>query len=91
MRGRPMPSNVSLTGSLEATVKNLVASGRYQSQNDVIREGILLVEEREKKRVSLGAALEIGINDADAGRVHLADDVFSELRARYTSLIENQK
>ncbi len=86
-----MPSNVSLTGSLEITVNKLVASGRYQSKNDVIREGILLVEERDKKRVALDRALEIGISDADAGRVHSAEDVFFELRTRYTGRIEHSK
>lgn len=86
-----MPSSVSLTGSLEAAVNSLVASGRYQSKNEVIREGILLVEERDKKRVALDAALEMGINDADAGRVHLAEDVFSELRTRYTGLLKTSK
>jgi putative addiction module CopG family antidote len=42
-----MTISVSLTCSLEATIKNIVATGRYQSKNDVIREGILLVDERD--------------------------------------------
>ncbi len=85
-----MPSSLSLTGQLETIVKKLVATGRYRSQNDVIRQGILLVEEQEKRRAALDSAIEAGISDADTGRVHLAEDVFSELRSRYESLIETQ-
>lgn len=79
-----MPSSVAL-GNLESTVNRLVASGRYNSKSEVIREGIRLVEEREKKLAVLDAALERGLADVEAGRVYPADEVFAELRARYTS------
>jgi antitoxin ParD1/3/4 len=42
-----MPSSVAL-GNLEGTVKRLVESGRYNSRSEVLREGVRLVEEREK-------------------------------------------
>lgn len=80
-----MPSSVAL-GNLEGTVKRLVESGRYNSRSEVIREGIRLVDEREKRLALLDAALERGLADADAGRVHPAEDVFDELRARYAAL-----
>ena len=82
-----MPSSVAL-GNLEETVKRLVASGRYHSRSEVLREGVRLVEEREKTLAALDAALEQGLADADAGRVHDADDVFSSLKARYRALAE---
>jgi antitoxin ParD1/3/4 len=84
-----MPSSVAL-GNLENTVKRLVASGRYNSKSEVIREGIRLVEEREKKLVALDAALARGVADAEAGRVYPADEVFDELRARYKGMVESR-
>jgi antitoxin ParD1/3/4 len=80
-----MPSSVAL-GNLESAVKRLVASGRYNSKSEVIREGIRLVEEREKKLAALDAALARGVADLESGRVHPADEVFDELRARYKGM-----
>ena len=74
-----MPSSVAL-GNLEEVVERLVASGRYNSKSEVIREGIRLVEEREKRLAAMDALLAEGL--ADAGRVHPADEVFAELRQR---------
>ncbi len=81
-----MPSSVAL-GNLEKTVKRLVESGRYNSRSEVLREGVRLVEEREKTLAALDAALERGLADADAGRVRDADEVFSELKARYAAVV----
>lgn len=80
-----MPSSVAL-GNLECTVKRLVASGRYNSRSEVLREGVRLVEEREKTLAALDTALERGLADADAGRVHEADEVFGALKARYARM-----
>jgi antitoxin ParD1/3/4 len=74
-----MPSSVAL-GNLESVVDSLVASGRYNSKSEVIREGIRLVQEREKRLELLDEALRLGVADADAGRVHDAEEVFAELR-----------
>jgi antitoxin ParD1/3/4 len=74
-----MPSSVAL-GNLEPVVDSLVASGRYNSKSEVIREGIRLVQEREKRLELLDEALRLGVADADAGRVHDAEEIFAELR-----------
>ena len=81
-----MASRVAL-GALEDTVERLVASGRYNSKTEVISEGIRLVDEREKKLAALDAALCRGLADADAARVHLAAEVFAEMRARYEGMV----
>ena len=39
--------NVSLTPELEAFVQSRVATGRYQTASEVVREGLRLLEERE--------------------------------------------
>lgn len=77
-----MPSSVDLGKRLEATVKKLVSRGRYNSRSEVLREGIRLVEEREKRLAELNAALDRGIADAEAGRVHTSEEVFAEVRRR---------
>lgn len=82
-----MPSSFAL-GNLESVVERLVASGRYNSKSEVIREGIRLVEEREKKLAALDAALARGIADAEAGRVTPADAVFDRLEAKYRAMAE---
>lgn len=84
-----MANSVEL-GNLEPVVARLVRSGRYNSKSEVLREGVRLVEEREKRLAALDAALARGVADADAGRVHAADDVFAELKARYTRMAEER-
>lgn len=77
-----MPSSANLGERLESYVAELVKSGRYQSRSEVLREGVRLVEEREKRLAALDAALAIGIADADAGRVTPVDEAFERLRER---------
>ena len=42
--------NVSLTPELEKYVSNKVASGRYTSASEVVREALRLLEREEKSR-----------------------------------------
>jgi antitoxin ParD1/3/4 len=78
-----MPVSVELGERLDAVVDELVQSGRYHSKSEVLREGVRLVQEREVKLKVLDAALEAGLQDIDAGRVHEADAVFDMLRRRF--------
>lgn len=82
-----MAQSVEL-GNLEAVVKRLVESGRYNSKSEVLREGVRLVEEREKHLALLDAALARGMADVEAGRVQPAEDVFAELKKRYKRIAE---
>lgn len=45
-----MPSSYSLGDHYEAFAKKLVASGRYASVSEVLRDGMRLMEEREALR-----------------------------------------
>ncbi|MDC7681966.1 type II toxin-antitoxin system ParD family antitoxin [Asticcacaulis sp. BYS171W] len=80
-----MPSSVNLGPHLEDVVTNLITSGRYSSRSEVLREGVRIIEEREKRLAALDAAIARGIADADAGRVHDAEDVRARLLAKYTT------
>jgi antitoxin ParD1/3/4 len=64
-------------------VVRLVESGRYGSKSEVLREGVRLVEEREKRLVALDAAIERGLADVEAGRTYALEDVANELNDRY--------
>ena len=43
-----MTMNVSLSPQLEAMVKDKVASGRYTSASEVVREALRLMEQRDQ-------------------------------------------
>ena len=77
-------------GRLEEVVDRLVASGRYNSKSEVLREGVRLVEEREKHLEALDAALARGLADIEAGRVKPAREVFDELRKRYQRMADER-
>jgi antitoxin ParD1/3/4 len=85
-----MPSSVDLGKKLEGTVAKLVAKGRYNSRSEVLREGVRLVEEREKRLVEFNAALDEGIADADAGRMHSGEEVFAQLRRHVREVAARQ-
>jgi antitoxin ParD1/3/4 len=78
-----MPSSVDLGKKLESTVSKLIKNGRYNSKSEVIREGVRLVEEREKRLAALDAALDEGLADIDSGRWSSAREVFDRLEQRY--------
>lgn len=78
-----MASSANLGKHLEDYVADLVRTGRYNSRSEVLREGVRLVEEREKRLTALDAAIGRGLRDAEAGRVRSADDVAARLTAKY--------
>ena len=62
---------VDLTVQHEALIAALVASGRYVSADEVLRDGLRLVEQREKEYVArlegLRRAAQDGLGDFDRG------------------------
>ena len=75
--------SADLGKQLESFVVRLVASGRYNSKSEVLREGVRLIEEREAKLTALDASIARGLADGDAGRTKSADQVFDRLEAKY--------
>lgn len=69
--------NISLTAQLEKIVHDKVKSGLYISSSEVIREGLRLLEERDRIRAEKLEALKrevaIGIEQADRGEVSPLD------------------
>jgi antitoxin ParD1/3/4 len=77
-----MAVSADLGEALENFVTKLVASGRYHSKSEVLREGVRLIQEREARLAALDAAIARGLDDADAGRVRSSSEVFDRLEAR---------
>jgi len=86
--------NVSLTPELEQVVKEKISSGLYQTPNEVVREGLRLLVERDQRAESLRREIRAGLHavargeyaDYDATTIHkLADRVKSRGRKRLTA------
>jgi antitoxin ParD1/3/4 len=79
-----MPTrNVVLSDQQQRLVETLVQSGRYQNASEVLRDGLRLIEERERlqaaKLAALRQAARKGWTDVSAGRyVDVADDQLEE-------------
>ena len=78
-----MAISADLGNQLEAFVSSLVASGRYNSKSEVLREGVRLIHEREARLAVLDAAIARGIAEADVGHGKPAKEVFDRLEAKY--------
>ena len=59
-----MAISADLGNQLEEFVADLVASGRYRSQSEVLQEGVRLIQEREARLAALDASIARGIADA---------------------------
>ena len=75
--------NISLTPHLRRLVSSRVASGRYQSASEVVREGLRLLEEKDTRRVltlgELRKKIAVGLEQARRGELADGEDVFREL------------
>lgn len=74
-----MPTrNVVLTDPQARFVEQLVESGRYQNASEVLREGLRLVQQRERNHSAyleaLRDAVAVGVADIEAGRYETFDD-----------------
>ena len=78
---------VSLPPDLEDFVASRVASGRYTSEGEVIREGLRLLEEQETADESLRSAIAVGLEQALRGELLDGEAVFEDLEKR----IERQR
>ena len=81
---------VSLPDGLREWVQSRIATGRYASAGDYVRDLISRdrsgARDEDHRLVELDASIARGVADSDAGRVFDADAVFDELEAKYSDL-----
>jgi antitoxin ParD1/3/4 len=87
--------NVSLTPEHEKYVQKKVASGKYASASEVVREGLRLLQEteqiRELRLKELQAKIDEGLADAAAGRLIDGPTAMKQIRARLKERIAAHK
>ena len=80
---------VSLPPEVEAFIEERVAAGRFATVGEAVREGLRLLEEREQKReavlTELRHEIEIGVEQAKAGRLSDGSSFFEQLRQKLRS------
>jgi len=85
-----MGTSVSLGDHFEGLVKSLLESGRYNNASEVVRDGLRLIEARERRLAALDHALERGLADEAAGRVKPIEDVADRLIAKYRRMADER-
>jgi antitoxin ParD1/3/4 len=55
-------TSISLGNHFESFIENTINDGRYNNASEVIRAGLRLLEEEEKKIIALRKAIDDGIN-----------------------------
>lgn len=78
--------NISVTGPMARFVSKQVKTGRYQTASEVVREGLRILEDRERERFAALASVKrkvaVGLRQLDDGRGIDSDIVFSKALAR---------
>lgn len=87
-----MPTrNVVLTDHQAELIEQLVELGRYQNASEVLRDGLRLIERRDRedevKLKALRSAVNIGLADMEAGR-YTAFETPDALRKHVTALMK---
>jgi antitoxin ParD1/3/4 len=77
-----MAMSAELGEALEKFVTALVATGRYHSKSEVLREGVRLIQEREARLAALDASIARGLTDAEAGRGKTSAEGFDRLESK---------
>lgn len=81
-----MDERFDLGRDMTSIVDEAMETGNYATRDDVLREGLRLVQQRERKRAEFFALIDEGIADCEAGRVIDAEEVFRELDEEFAEL-----
>jgi antitoxin ParD1/3/4 len=77
---------VNLGNVFDRFIADLLKTGLYQSQSEVVREGLRLLKEREElkqlRRSELRKQIAIGSEQADRGEFVDGEETFAEIRRR---------
>jgi len=82
-----MPSSYAIGKHFEDFIQQKVASGRYSSASEIIREALRLLEDREELRETQLKVLRQQIQEGrESGPGVPANTVFDRLEAKYVKL-----
>jgi len=59
--------NIAIPGELQQFVSQGISSGRFRSEDEAVREGLMLLRNREEKLAVLRKDIELGIEALDEG------------------------
>jgi antitoxin ParD1/3/4 len=80
--------NVNLGIVFDKFIAELLKTGMYQSQSEIVREGLRLLKEREEwkklRLAELRKEIAIGSEQADRGEFVDGEETFAEIRRRST-------
>ncbi|MFZ0803005.1 MAG: type II toxin-antitoxin system ParD family antitoxin [Terriglobales bacterium] len=78
--------NVNLGPVFDEFVAEMLGTGLYQSQSEILREGLRLLKEREElkqlKLAEFRREIALGIGEADRGEFVDGPQVFAKLRKK---------
>jgi len=92
--------NVNLGDTFDQFIAELLKTGHYQSQSEVVREGLRLLKEREEIRAlrlsQLRTELDSGLKDLDNGDFKTHDEAslqkaFEESKSRGRKKLNSKK
>ncbi len=79
--------NVNLVPTFDAFVEKMLKSGLYQTQSEILREGLRLLKEREDLKQArleeLRREIAIGVEAAERGELVDGPKAMAELRRKY--------
>jgi antitoxin ParD1/3/4 len=78
--------NVNLGNVFDEFIADLLKTGHYQTQSEVVRDGLRLLKEREelknRRLAELRKEIAIGSAQADRGEFVDGEEAFAEIRRR---------
>lgn len=87
--------NVNLGAVFDQFVADLLKTGHYQSQSEILREGLRLLKEREELKqlriAELRKQVALGTAEAERGEFVDGEEVFAEIRKRSAGRKRTQK
>lgn len=84
-----MPRSYALGSHFESLIDELVKGGRYNNASEVVREGLRLLEDREKLRQLKVEEIRRSIEESRRSGVLLTEEeVFGRLEAKYGDMAE---
>lgn len=77
--------NIILNERLTSFVKEKIATGNYNSSEDVVKEALRLLKEQDDKKLILKAEIQKGIDSIAAGRytTQTMEEIFDEAIDKY--------